>query len=152
RAGGGGVMLLHRAAVFVALALAAPAPAAAQPPAPGGAAGGPSARAPEEPAEASPALALGEEGLRRFQATRWQEAYDLFRRANDAGHAPTLVLYMAHCQLGLGDLGAAYRLYRAVVRERLADDAPAQFRAAQRTAQQELRSLEPRLSPVKIVI
>jgi hypothetical protein len=110
------------------------------------------AQTPEMPAPASEALALGEEGLKRFQGARWKEAHDFFRRANEAEHAPTLVLYMAHCKVRLGDLGTAYRLYRAVVKERLAEDAPSQFRTAQRMAAHELRWIEPRLAPVKVVI
>jgi hypothetical protein len=109
--------------------------------------------APEVPRDPhSEALSLGEEGLRRFQGAHWKEAYALFRRADTAAHAPTLVLYMAHCQARLGELGAARRLYRAVAREHLADDAPVQFRTAQRMAAQELHWIEPRVSPLSLVV
>jgi hypothetical protein len=97
-------------------------------------------------------LALGEEGLRRFQGARWKEAYAFFHRADAAAHAPTLVLYMGHCRARLGELGAARRLYRAVTRERLADDAPVQFRTAQRVAAQELHWIEARIAPLSIVV
>jgi hypothetical protein len=129
----------HRACFFVAAALALARPAAAEEP-----------QAPGVPASES--LTLGEEGLQRFQGGHWKGAYELFRRANDAAHAPTLLLYMAHCQARLGDLGAARQLYRAVTREHLAEGAPLQFRTAQRIAAQELRSIEPRIAPVKLEI
>jgi len=135
-------MSMHRASIMVALALAVsvPRPSLAAEPA-GEAAKG----------EAT-AVDLGEHGLRRFQAGRWSEALELFRRANAAVHAPTLVLYMARCHARLGDLATAYRLYRTVTREQLAADAPLQFRTAQGMAAQELRWIEPRLAPIKVVV
>ena len=132
-------MSYRRAFVVVALALApsAPLPAAAQT----------AADSPE-----TIGRTLGEEGLRRFQSGRWQEAYELFEDANRAVHAPTLVLYMAHCQERLGHLPAAHRLYREVARMELAADAPVQFHSAQRVARQELDALGQRLAFIKILV
>ena len=133
------MMPRYRASFFVAAALALARPAAAEEP-----------QAPGEPP--SDSLTLGEEGLHRFQGAHWKEAYELFRKANEAAHAPTLLLYMAHCQARLGDLGSARRLYRAVTREHLAEGAPLQFKTAQRVAAQELRAIEPRIAPLKLEI
>src|SRR5579862_4879510 len=76
--GPGGDMSRRRAAMAISLllALAAPGRAAAEPP-------------PE--AQELEARALGDEGLHRFNAARWQDAYDLFQRADTVFHAPTLV-------------------------------------------------------------
>jgi hypothetical protein len=125
--------------VAAAIALAGPRPAVAQTPEAVG-------------VPRSEALSFGEEGLKRFQGAHWKEAYALFRRADAAAHAPTLVLYMAHCQARLGELGAARRLYRAVTREHLAEDAPLQFRTAQRVAAQELHGIEPRIAPLALIV
>ena len=132
-------MSCHRAsiALAVSLVLAAPGRAGAQ-------------GSPQDPEQA--ARALGDEGLHRFNAARWQEAYDLFQRADRAFHAPTLVLYMAHCRARLGDLVAARRLYRSVAYEPLPEGAPLQFQTAQRVARELLASVRPRLFIARIVV
>src|SRR5262245_22615663 len=55
-----------------------------------------------ERAETAVAREAGEQGLSLFNAGRWQEAYDRFDSAEAVLHAPTLVLFMAHCQKRLG--------------------------------------------------
>ncbi len=125
------------AMLLLALALATTSPARAQPA--------------NETAETT-ARALGEDALRRFQAGKWQQAYDLFQQADRTFHAPTLVLYMAHCQARLGNLTAARLLYRDVVREQLAPDAPPQFHVAQGVAGQELKWLALRTATLKISV
>jgi hypothetical protein len=93
---------------------------------------------------------VGEEGIRRFQSGKLEEAYELFRRAESTRHAPTLVLYMAHCQARLGNLVAAHGLYLNVAREELASDAPLQFQTAQIVARQELRRIAQHISIMRI--
>jgi hypothetical protein len=132
-------MFVHRASMMVALVLALAAP--------GSAAAGPPAGDPD-----TVARTIGDEGLRRFRSGDWQDAYDLFRRAEGVLHAPTLVLYMAHCQARLGNLLSARRLYRSVVDERLAEGAPVQFQTAQGVAREELRWLSSRLARISIVV
>jgi hypothetical protein len=109
------------------------------------------AEAPDDAAEAT-ARALGDDGLHRFQAGKWQQAYDLFQQADHTFHAPTLVLYMAHCQARLGNVNAARRFYSEVVREQLASDAPPQFFAARSVANQELKWLTARVGTLKISV
>ena len=135
------------ALLIVALALTAPALAGAQPATPAPAAAQPPRDGPE-----TTARALGEDALRRFQVGKWQEAHDLFKQADNVFHAPTLVLYMAHCQARLGNPIAARLLYRDVVREQLAADAPPQFHAARGVAGQELKWLALRLATLKISV
>lgn len=105
----------------------------------------------EEP-EAQQALALAEEGLALYEAERWSEAFERFRRANDRFPAVTLSLYMAHCKKQLGELLAARRLYREVAQAELPPDAKRQHVEAKSTAADELRALEARIPTLEIVI
>ncbi len=109
-----------------------------------------------EPA-AAPAPVLfargsGGEGLALYAAGRWAEAFDSFRRADAAYHAPTLVLYMAHAQKKLGRLATAKELYRRVVAEPLSPSAPAQFWRAQSTAREELDALRARVPALSVTV
>jgi hypothetical protein len=127
------------AVLALSLVLATPLQAAADPP------------GDEAEAEAA-ARTLGGEALGHFQAGRWQQAYALLQLADQRFHAPTLVVYMGHCQARLGNLVAARRHYREAAREALAPDAPAQFRTAQAAAAQELRWTEQRLGIVQVTV
>jgi hypothetical protein len=131
--------LLNRTRVLLALALALTTPRRAF-------------AAPSDDATEDGARAEGEEGLRRFQAGRWREAYESFRAASEKKQAPTLLLYMAHCRLRLNDLRLARKLYREVTRMTIADGAPLQFTTAKSVARQELEKLNARLGAVKVSI
>jgi hypothetical protein len=132
-------MTRHRASIVLALALALAAPG--------------SARAEPSPQDQEAAArAVGDEALHRFNAARWQEAYELFQRADRIFHAPTLVLYMGHCRARLGDARAAWRLYRSVAEEPLAEGAPLQFQTARGVARELLASMRRRLFIARIVI
>jgi hypothetical protein len=98
------------------------------------------------------ARTLGDEGLRRFNAARWQEAYTLFERAYALYQAPTLLLYMGHCRARLGDLVGARRLYKSVAAETLPGGSSLQFQTAQGVARELLASLRPRLFLARIVV
>lgn len=110
----------------------------------------------DQPEEENPkkaaARADGELGLQAFNAGKWQEAFDHFKRAESNYHATTFVLYMAHCQKMLGKLAAARALYREVARERLAPDAPTQFSTAQVVAREEIDRLKKRVGSLKITV
>lgn len=92
----------------------------------------------------------GEAGLRHFAAGRLIEAYASFQRADALFHAPTLVLYMAHCRKRLGKLASARALYRQVADERIPSTAPLQFQTAQAVAREELEHLERRVPVVEL--
>ena len=94
----------------------------------------------------------GEEGLRLFAAGKIEEAYEAFRRADRVYHAPTLVLYMAHCQKRLGRLASARTLYLKVVDERVPATAPVQFLTAQIVARTEAAHLDPRVPVLALEI
>jgi len=91
------------------------------------------------------ARALSEVGLTLFADGQWQNAYEQFEKAEQLRHAPTLVLYMAHCQKNLGRLLAAERLYQRLRDEVLTEDASVQFRMAKEQAKSELAALRSRI-------
>ncbi len=96
------------------------------------------------------ARAIGGEGLKLFNSGKWQEALEMFRRAESEFHAVTLVLYMAHCQRMLGKLVDARSLYQQIAGETLGPDKPNQFVTAQIQARAELERLRPRI-PVLVL-
>jgi hypothetical protein len=106
----------------------------------------------EENARHEAARVAGEAGLKLYSATRWQEAFEAFQRAESAFHAPTLVLYMAHCQRMRGKLIDARTLYQQVVSEALGPGAPNQFLTAQLLARGELDRIRRRISGVVLTI
>jgi hypothetical protein len=132
-------MRILSTAALVAL-LSIPLRAEAQPPPKG------------DEAASAVARAAGDEGLKHFSAARWTEAYEAFRAADAAFHAPTLVLYMAHCKRMLGKLAAARALYQKVADESLEPGAPAQFTTAQAMAREEIEKLRRHLASLEITL
>jgi hypothetical protein len=96
------------------------------------------------------ARAMGREGIRLYNAGKWADAYEQFRRADLLYHAPTLVLYMANCQKALGKLVEARALYRRLADEPLPPSAPDQFRTAQATAREGLDDLKRRIPSLRV--
>lgn len=126
-------------ALIAALALAAIAPAPA--------------RAEGAPTDArSAARARGEEGLKLYEAKRFAEAFTAFHEADALYHAPTLTLFMGHCQRSLGALVEARALYTALANEPVPTAAPDQFRKAQAQARAELDLLAPRIPRLIVMV
>lgn len=98
------------------------------------------------------ARAAGEEGLKLFTSGRWQEALEMFERAESEFHAVTLVLYMARCQRMRGKLVEARALYQQIGSEALGPDAPGQFLTAQTQARGELERLRRRIPGLVLAI
>jgi hypothetical protein len=98
------------------------------------------------------ARARGEEGLRLFQAGKWDDAFSAFERADGIFHAPTLVVFMAGCRRNQGRLVEAKALYEKVVSEPLPRDPPEAFRKAQATARSEIESLRGRIPFVRVTV
>ncbi len=96
------------------------------------------------------ARAKGEEGLRLFEAGKWASAYDAFQRADEIFHAPTLVLYMAHCRRSQGKLIEARALYEKVASETVPKGAPDQFAKAVASAREELDRIRKRIASVRV--
>lgn len=98
------------------------------------------------------ARARGEQGLRLFEASQWEDAYGAFQAADTLYHAPTLVLYMAHCRRNQGKLLEARELYEKVAAEPVPKGAPEQFGKAVASARAELDSLNLRVPSVRVSI
>jgi hypothetical protein len=100
------------------------------------------------------ARTLGDEGVGLYRAGRYREALELFRRAEELHHAPTLVIYMARCEDKLGKLVAAKRRYVDLLYEaqELPANAPTQFARAVEDAKKELGALEPRIPKLTVVV
>jgi hypothetical protein len=104
------------------------------------------ARADGGPGDArTAARARGEQGLQLFEAKRWGDAYAAFREADALYHAPTLTLFMGHCERNQGRLVEAKALYGKLVSEPVPVAAPEQFRKAQAQARAELDALGTRI-------
>jgi PEGA domain len=108
------------------------------------------ARAEDAPDPRKRAAAWSEQGLKRFEAGKWSEADEAFREAEALFHAPTLVLYRAHCQKRLGKTAAALALYRSVAGEQLPADAPTPFLTAQAVAREEIEGLRRHVAVVRV--
>lgn len=100
--------------------------------------------------ERSGARAAAEAAAKAFEAKRWQEAIDLFSKAEKLVHAPTHLLFLARAHERLGQLVRAREAYRKVVSETLPPNAPKAFKAAQATAEKELAELEPRIPQLTV--
>ena len=85
------------------------------------------------------------EGLKAFQEKRWDEALDLFTRAESLVHAPPHLLYMARSMVQMGMLVKARETYMKIIKEQLASSTPRAFRSAQDDARNELQPLESRI-------
>ncbi|MCC6217007.1 MAG: hypothetical protein IT376_19260 [Polyangiaceae bacterium] len=100
--------------------------------------------------ERSGARAAAEAAAKAFEGQRWQEAIDLFAKAEKLVHAPTHLLFLARSHQKLGQLVKAREAYRKVVSETLPANAPKAFKAAQAAAEKELAELEPRIPQLTV--
>jgi len=98
------------------------------------------------------ARALATDGAKAFNEGRWQEAVDMFTRAESLVHAPPHLLFLARAQERLGRLVRAREAYLKITKETLAATAPQAFRDAQASAEQELRAIEPRIGSLTISV
>lgn len=109
-----------------------------------------------QPADESKARAearrLAEEGQALLDKGKPREALESLRRAEAAFHAPTIVLLMAQARRELGETRAAIALYRRVLAEPLAADAPPAFRSAREIAEIELRETRAKAGLVDLVV
>jgi hypothetical protein len=96
-------------------------------------------------AERAGARAAATEGAKAYEEGRFDQAVDLFTRAESLVHAPTHLLYMARSHEKLGQLVKARESYLKITREKLAPNAPDAFKEARSAAEQELSALEPRI-------
>jgi hypothetical protein len=95
--------------------------------------------------ERAAARAAAGQGADAFDAGKWQEAVDLFSRAEALVHSPAHLLYIARAELKLGHWVKAYELFNKVKREPIAPGAPPALKRAVDDASAELARLEPQL-------
>ncbi|MDI1482511.1 hypothetical protein [Polyangium sp. y55x31] len=96
------------------------------------------------------ARAATEKGTAAFKESRYDEAVDMFLRAEALFHAPTHVLMLARSYVALGKLVLAKEAYLSVVREVLGPKAPAAFKLAKVDAEKELAELSPRIPSLQV--
>jgi tetratricopeptide (TPR) repeat protein len=96
------------------------------------------------------ARSIGAEALKLYNAQRWEEAHEEFRRADNLFHAPTLVLFMARCQQAQGKLVEAAATYEKILAEPLPNGASKAFVEAHQSAKVELASVRQRTPKVII--
>lgn len=110
------------------------------------------ARAEASDADRATARTLAGEGQDALEKKDFTTAADRFSRADSLIHAPTLMLGLAHAQVGLGKLVAAQELYNRIVREGVAPKSPPTWAVAVETARKEVESLAPRVPQVVITV
>lgn len=98
------------------------------------------------------ARALATEGASAFNEGRFKDAADLFSKAESLVHAPPHLLFLARSYVKLGQLVRAQEAYNRIVREQLPSNAPPQFHNAQKAAQEEIGSVEPRIGRLTIQV
>jgi hypothetical protein len=98
------------------------------------------------------ARAAAEAGADAYDAGQYEEAADLFLRAERLLHAPPHLLFAARSLVKLGRLVEAREFYLTLSRERLPDDAPRAFKEAVAAGTKELDEIEPRIARVSVVV
>lgn len=110
------------------------------------------AQDPDDAKARAEARRFAEEGQTLLEKGKPREALEALRKAEAAFHAPTIVLLMAQARRDLGEPRAAIALYRRVLAEPLAADAPPAFRSAREIADIELREVRAKAGLVDLVI
>jgi hypothetical protein len=96
------------------------------------------------------ARALADQGVQAFSEERWQDAVDLFERAESLVDAPTHLLFGARAHGKLHHYVKARELYLRIIRQQLGPDSPRAFRNAQTSAGEELKDIEPHIGQLTI--
>jgi hypothetical protein len=150
----------HTLRTIAAITLAAavitgtPAHALAQPAAPAATAAPDATEEAKNAAEEAKNAArqLADQGYEHFERGEYQKAIQLFHRADELFHAPTLVLMQGHAQAKSGNIIEARALYQRVTAEALPVGASKEFREAQQEAKSSLEKLEGKTGFLKIVL
>jgi hypothetical protein len=112
--------------------------------------GGPALAQSDEQRAAARSLAT--EGATAFNEGRYQDAVDLFGKAESLVHAPPHLLFLARSHAKLGQLVKAREAYMKIVKETLPPNASPAFRNAQDSANEEVRAIEPRIASLTVRI
>ena len=98
------------------------------------------------------ARALAEEGYNALKAQKFDVADDRFRRADALIHAPTLVVDDGRALMGLGRFVEAQERFELVLREGVANNAPAVWKVAVTDAAKLLDEVKPKIAWLTILI
>lgn len=96
------------------------------------------------------ARSAAEEGTRALDEGRYQDAVQLFRKAESLYHAPPHLLLLARAHAAQGNLVQAQESYMMVVNENLPASAPKAFHNAQSEARSELQALKGRIPKLTV--
>ncbi|HEY3666425.1 MAG TPA: hypothetical protein VGL19_10515 [Polyangiaceae bacterium] len=111
-----------------------------------------SAHAQEDAETRTAARDLATQGGQAFDAGKYAEASDFFRRAHELVAAPSIALMHARSLAKLGQLLAAMDVYEQTARVKLADDAPEAYVTAVQTARVEIEELRTRIPRLKLTV
>jgi hypothetical protein len=95
---------------------------------------------------------LARQGFDALTRKDYAAAEDLFRRADELVHAPTLELDHARALVGLGKFVEGHERYEQVIREGVAPNAPWQWKAAVVEARAELAAVNRRMAWLTITV
>jgi hypothetical protein len=98
------------------------------------------------------ARSLATEGATAFNEGRYQDAVDLFSKAESLIHAPPHLLFLARSHAKLGQLVKAREAYMKIVKETLPANASPAFHNAQSSANDEVRVIEPRIASLTVKV
>lgn len=98
------------------------------------------------------ARTLAADGAKLFNSGDFAGAIDRFTRAESLYHAPPHVLYLARANAKLGKLVVAREHYLKLSKETLAPNAPKAFVDAKKSAEEELKAVEPKIGSLEIVL
>ncbi|HEX3853884.1 MAG TPA: hypothetical protein VHW01_23130 [Polyangiaceae bacterium] len=111
-----------------------------------------SVRAQDDAETRTAARDLATQGGQAFDAGKYTEASDFFRRAHELVAAPSIALMHARSLAKLGQLLAAMDIYEQTARLKLADDAPEAYVTAVQTARIEIEEVRTRLPRLKLTV
>jgi hypothetical protein len=95
--------------------------------------------------ERSAARAAASQGADAFDAGKWQDAVDMFTRAEQLVHSPIHLMFIARSELKLLHWVKAYETFNRVKREGVPPDASPAVKKAVEDATSELAKLEPQM-------
>ncbi|HEY3235344.1 MAG TPA: hypothetical protein VGJ84_11570, partial [Polyangiaceae bacterium] len=101
-------------------------------------------------ADKSTARRLAQEGIQLFQSQKYTEALERLQRAENLYDAPVHLLYIARCQVQLGQLVEGAETYQRLIRARLEPGAPDAFHKAVESGKTEMAELEPKIPSLRV--
>jgi len=95
---------------------------------------------------------LALEGHKAYEAGAYEQALDLFQRAYEIVHAPTIYIRAARSLVKLGRFIEAAEIYEVIRRGTLEEDAPSAYAEAIENATSELAELRPRIPTLNLSV